>query len=713
MKRSFFKIIFLLVLLFSFSCVKALELCMPSDDYISYTKLSFEEKKKYIKPNYCKLIDKKDEVNILKPSKKSLLKNKLMSYPSSYNAYDESIVTSVKNQYNLGVCWAFAATSIIETNALKNNIGEYDFSEKHMVYSLLSAAYKDEEGKKGKYYVSDFEGGGMNYAASYFYNGYGLLLYEEMPYLSNNKPIYLSEYPKGRNIISVSKFEIDNVNSYASCTNDEINNIKNYIIKHGSIQGNMYMDESLFKDSNKDYYLSTIANSKFANHAVTIVGWDDNISKDNFNNASRDGAWIIKNSWGKSWSRDGLFYISYDDNFICKNIISYSGVSTTTFDNTYASSDMVGMPELEFDGTIYISSKFTLNSSNTQDIKRVSFAVGPNSSYDIYLSKDNNLNSQDNWILLSSGQSQTYGIDSIDVTDKKVNDDFTIIIKYSAPNETSSIMTMCSNDEDTSKMEYEKNRNFVSTNLTSWKDLASFTSTISCEPNIYVYTNDVDDGIKIESTNVNDNKVNIKITSDFDLNDFTYNIFDKNNENVTSLFTIDKNNETKIINLTSNNLISDSYKLVINYLDIEKIINFTLQDSIKTNDNKYKIDQTNYDIKIVSNGNQITIEDLLMSITNINTDIKVTDSKGNIINDITTNLKTNYKLKTNNKTYTIAILGDVNCDGRISALDYIEVKKHIMGTKITNHGKLIAADMDSNSNITALDYVAIRKILMR
>ena len=57
-------------------------------------------------------------------------------------------------------------------------------------------------------------------------------------------------------------------------------------------------------------------NSAKINHAVTIVGWDDNYSKDNFlGNACHDGAWIAINSWGEESqdSDDGYIYISYDD----------------------------------------------------------------------------------------------------------------------------------------------------------------------------------------------------------------------------------------------------------------------------------------------------------------------------------------------------------------------------------------------------------------
>ena len=43
-----------------------------------------------------------------------------------------------------------------------------------------------------------------------------------------------------------------------------------------------------------------VENSYTMNHAVVIIGWDDNYSKDNFNEAHRpssNGAWIVKNSW--------------------------------------------------------------------------------------------------------------------------------------------------------------------------------------------------------------------------------------------------------------------------------------------------------------------------------------------------------------------------------------------------------------------------------
>ena len=96
-----------------------------------------------------------------------------------------------------------------------------------------------------------------------------------------------------------------------------------------------------------------------------------------------------------------------------------------------------------------------------------------------------------------------------------------------------------------------------------------------------------------------------------------------------------------------------------------------------------------------------------------NTSVKIINTSGNAVTSNTSVVTTNYKIKTNENTYTIIIIGDVNADGKLTALDYIEVRKHIMGSTISDSGKLLAGDVDQNNKITALDYIAIRKILMR
>ncbi len=73
------------------------------------------------------------------------------------------------------------------------------------------------------------------------------------------------------------------------------------------------------------------SNSTVINHIVTVVGWDDTYSKDNFlpvSNVTSDGAWIIKNSWGRRKGDGGYYYLSYQDPNISK-LVSAEAVAAS------------------------------------------------------------------------------------------------------------------------------------------------------------------------------------------------------------------------------------------------------------------------------------------------------------------------------------------------------------------------------------------------
>ena len=66
------------------------------------------------------------------------------------------------------------------------------------------------------------------------------------------------------------------------------------------------------------------------NHSVTIIGWDDTYSKNNFPESNRpntDGAYLVQNSWGSEWGKDGTFYVSYDDIYIEMAISGIDGIT--------------------------------------------------------------------------------------------------------------------------------------------------------------------------------------------------------------------------------------------------------------------------------------------------------------------------------------------------------------------------------------------------
>ena len=63
--------------------------------------------------------------------------------------------------------------------------------------------------------------------------------------------------------------------------------------------------------------------------------------------------------------------------------------------------------------------------------------------------------------------------------------------------------------------------------------------------------------------------------------------------------------------------------------------------------------------------------------------------------------------------YMLCVLADVNGDGKISALDYVKIKNHIMKTNVISSDiALIAADANDDGKISALDYVRIKNYIM-
>lgn len=64
------------------------------------------------------------------------------------------------------------------------------------------------------------------------------------------------------------------------------------------------------------------------------------------------------------------------------------------------------------------------------------------------------------------------------------------------------------------------------------------------------------------------------------------------------------------------------------------------------------------------------------------------------------------------KNYRIVINGDVNGDGKISAVDYVKIKNVIMSGNNLNGSYSLAADVNNDGKISAVDYVNVKNYIM-
>ena len=118
---------------------------------------------------------------------------------------------------------------------------------------------------------------------------------------------------KAATVTDIKMFPAPNSTGYNMQT--QINNMKTYIRTKGALCANMYFPinfpDSTYNTAKGASYVNSDSIYQ-VNHMVSIVGWDDNYSKDNFNSAhkpSKDGAWLIRNSHGKHPYTDNGFFI--------------------------------------------------------------------------------------------------------------------------------------------------------------------------------------------------------------------------------------------------------------------------------------------------------------------------------------------------------------------------------------------------------------------
>jgi len=195
--------------------------------------------------------------------------------PSHFSWLEEGGCTSVKSQGSCGSCWAFASVIPMESNLLITDGNNTDLSEQYIV----SCNY-DGYGCNGgwdalKYFVDAVPSGEPEAGAVYE---------DDFPYSGTDESC------------NAPHDHYEKADSY-HYPSESVATLKQIIYDYGPVWC------GVCADSDMQYYnggIFTGPGCSQTNHAIALVGWDDD-----------DGAWQFKNQWGSGWGDNGYMWIEY------------------------------------------------------------------------------------------------------------------------------------------------------------------------------------------------------------------------------------------------------------------------------------------------------------------------------------------------------------------------------------------------------------------
>ena len=255
--------------------------------------------------------------------------------PESYNSISnlKANYPASRSQAGYGTCWAFSVTACAEFDLVTEGAytkDEVDFSELQLAYNTTHTAAdklgnlsEDELTSESRY----LSGNNTIYTQHILANWKGYTSESTYPYsgipgFSPGKEIaYLNDYAR---LVQSQALSIANHNDA----------VKQAIMEHGAVGTSYYHDARYYARAANGERLYYYPISSGTNHAVAMVGWDDNFSAENWpesNRPSSDGAWLIRNSHADT----PYFWMSYEDKGHNDTVYLLDFTTADTYDNIY------------------------------------------------------------------------------------------------------------------------------------------------------------------------------------------------------------------------------------------------------------------------------------------------------------------------------------------------------------------------------------------
>ena len=418
------------------------------------------------------------------PTASSITAAQAQTYPATYDLRTLNKVSPVENQGQCGSCWTFATFGSLESyllpglttqyseNNLKN-LADFDYTCCAGGDSAMSTAYLARWGTT----MTDATGAtiyaGPVTSASDPYN---------LSCTSSPTTSQIAMHVQNVYFLPLKQSPLDN------------NAIKSALMTYGGVFTGFEWNvtaglapSAYYNPTTAAYYDGNIADKNTANHAVTIVGWDDNYSKMNFSTTPPgNGAWIVKNSWGTSFGQSGYFYVSYYDlNMGYQENSVFTAEPTTNYTTNYQY-DPFGMEGGVGSGnssTAYGANVFTADSTGT--LNAVSFwAPVEDTQYtaQVYVTPTNSSNPTSGTLMSTiSGTASNAGYayagyytESLSTTVPLTKGEkFAVVVKFTTPGDNDPVPVQYKESGyDDNAPNAIPGQSFYSLNGTTWNDLA-------------------------------------------------------------------------------------------------------------------------------------------------------------------------------------------------------------------------------------------------
>ena len=240
----------------------------------------------YTIPQLCGLIEPKGWQRYARFEK---MEAYLTELPASFDWRSPELGgnTPVRNQGSCGSCWAFGTVAPLEILISARCEKIEDLAEQYLV-----SCNEEGYGCGGGWFVHDYHDWYIPTTKNE--NDAGAVLETNFPYKASNVPC---------NGPHSHPYKIDSWAYVASSGVPSVNAIKQAIQTYGPVAVAVCVGNA-FQGYKTGIFNTNESCSGTVNHAVTLVGWNDDVSPGN-------GYWILKNSWGPLWGESGYMRIRY------------------------------------------------------------------------------------------------------------------------------------------------------------------------------------------------------------------------------------------------------------------------------------------------------------------------------------------------------------------------------------------------------------------